>query len=191
MKDDPAMTHDVIHAPNQWKSSVVQLRPLFATPVITLPIVERALENSNGAWSGAPVCWSARRRCPVTAAAARSASRNSTRSGRRSSSTTSSSRCTARTRGYARYYGEWQGSDSRDAPVPAAGLPHAVERTVGRPMTVGSALSATALLSRFPKLKVAVDRERAPGWLEPLLEELDRHLQEDRRQAATLSSISA
>ncbi|MBV8966989.1 MAG: amidohydrolase family protein, partial [Mycobacteriaceae bacterium] len=48
MKDDPEMTHDVIHALNQWMyetwSFDYQGR-IFATPVVTLPIVDRALEE--------------------------------------------------------------------------------------------------------------------------------------------------
>jgi predicted TIM-barrel fold metal-dependent hydrolase len=48
MKDDPELTHDVIHALNEWMyetwSFDYQGR-IFATPVITLPIVDRALEE--------------------------------------------------------------------------------------------------------------------------------------------------
>lgn len=48
MKDDPEMTHDVIHALNQWMYETWSFNyegRIFATPVITLPIVERALEE--------------------------------------------------------------------------------------------------------------------------------------------------
>lgn len=48
MKDDPELVHDVIHALNRWMyetwSFDYQGR-IFATPVITLPIVDRALEE--------------------------------------------------------------------------------------------------------------------------------------------------
>ena len=47
LKDDPAMTHDVFHALNEWmyEQWTFNYRDrIFATPVITLPIVERALE---------------------------------------------------------------------------------------------------------------------------------------------------
>jgi predicted TIM-barrel fold metal-dependent hydrolase len=46
MKDDPEMTHDVIHALNQWMYETWSFNysdRIFATPVITLPILERAL----------------------------------------------------------------------------------------------------------------------------------------------------
>src|SRR6201981_1945133 len=48
MKDDPEMTHDVIHALNQWMHETWTFNyqeRIFATPVITLPIVEKALEE--------------------------------------------------------------------------------------------------------------------------------------------------
>ena len=48
MKDDPELTHDVIHALNQWMYDTWSFNyeeRIFATPVITLPIVERAVEE--------------------------------------------------------------------------------------------------------------------------------------------------
>ena len=48
MKDDPEMTHDVIHALNEWMHEQWTFNHkdrIFATPVITLPIVDRALEE--------------------------------------------------------------------------------------------------------------------------------------------------
>ncbi|GFG75225.1 amidohydrolase family protein [Mycobacterium botniense] len=48
MKDDPELTHDVIHALNRWMYETWSFNykeRIFATPVITLPIVERALEE--------------------------------------------------------------------------------------------------------------------------------------------------
>jgi predicted TIM-barrel fold metal-dependent hydrolase len=48
MKDDPEMTHDVIHALNQWMYETWSFNfkdRIFATPVVTLPIVDRALEE--------------------------------------------------------------------------------------------------------------------------------------------------
>src|SRR3984885_14344516 len=48
MKDDPEMTHDVIHALNEWMHEQWTFNyqdRIFATPVITLPIVDRALEE--------------------------------------------------------------------------------------------------------------------------------------------------
>jgi predicted TIM-barrel fold metal-dependent hydrolase len=48
MKDDPELTHDVIHALNQWMYETWSFNykdRIFSTPVITLPIVDRALEE--------------------------------------------------------------------------------------------------------------------------------------------------
>jgi predicted TIM-barrel fold metal-dependent hydrolase len=48
MKDDPELTHDVIHALNEWMYEQWTFDyegRIFATPVITLPIVDRALEE--------------------------------------------------------------------------------------------------------------------------------------------------
>lgn len=48
MKDDPELIHDIIHALNQWmyeQWSFDYEGRIFATPVITLPIVDRALEE--------------------------------------------------------------------------------------------------------------------------------------------------
>jgi predicted TIM-barrel fold metal-dependent hydrolase len=47
-KDDPELTHDVIHALNEWMYETWTFNykdRIFATPVITLPIVDRALEE--------------------------------------------------------------------------------------------------------------------------------------------------
>jgi len=48
MKDDPELIHDVIHALNIWMYETWSFNyadRIFATPVITLPIVDRALEE--------------------------------------------------------------------------------------------------------------------------------------------------
>ncbi len=48
MADDPKATHAVVHALNQWMYETWSFNyedRIFATPVVTLPIVERALEE--------------------------------------------------------------------------------------------------------------------------------------------------
>lgn len=48
MKDDPELIHDVIHALNEWIYETWQFNyedRIFSTPIITLPIVDRALEE--------------------------------------------------------------------------------------------------------------------------------------------------
>ncbi len=48
LKDDPDLTHDVIHALNEWIHETWSFDyegRIFAVPVVTLPIVERAVEE--------------------------------------------------------------------------------------------------------------------------------------------------
>ncbi len=48
IKDDPELIHDIIHALNEWMYETWSFNyedRIFATPVITLPIVDRALEE--------------------------------------------------------------------------------------------------------------------------------------------------
>ncbi|WP_319448767.1 MULTISPECIES: amidohydrolase family protein [unclassified Mycobacterium] len=48
MKDDPVLIHDVVHALNEWIYETWSFNyqdRIFLTPVITLPIVDRALEE--------------------------------------------------------------------------------------------------------------------------------------------------
>ena len=48
LKDDPDLTHDVIHALNEWIHETWSFDyegRIFAVPVITLPVVDRALEE--------------------------------------------------------------------------------------------------------------------------------------------------
>ena len=48
MRDDPELTHAAIHALNQWLHETWTFDyegRIFTTPVITLPIVERAIEE--------------------------------------------------------------------------------------------------------------------------------------------------
>jgi predicted TIM-barrel fold metal-dependent hydrolase len=48
MRDDPELTHAVVHALNEWMYETWQFNyenRIYATPVITLPIVEKAIEE--------------------------------------------------------------------------------------------------------------------------------------------------
>ena len=102
MKDDPDLIHDIIHALNEWMYETWQFNyedRIFSTPVITLPIVDRALEElewclERGAKTvlvrPAPVPGYPRH--PLVRPA-----RSSTRSGRPASRPASRCRCTPRT----------------------------------------------------------------------------------------------
>jgi predicted TIM-barrel fold metal-dependent hydrolase len=173
MRDDPELTHAVIHALNQWMHETWTFDyegRIFATPVITLPIVERAIEElewvvERGARvvliRPAPVpgyrgprsfglpefdpFWQKVVEADILVALHSSDS------------------------GYDRFANEWMGSDQEMLPFhpQAFRMLHAwrpVEDAV-------SALICHGTLSRFPQLKVAVV-ENGSSWTGPLLDNL-------------------
>jgi predicted TIM-barrel fold metal-dependent hydrolase len=170
MRDDPELTHAAIHALNQWMYETWTFNyqdRIFSTPVITLPIVEKAIEElewvvSRGARAvlirPAPVpgyrgsrsfglpefdpFWEKVVEADVLVAMHSSDS------------------------GYDRYQNDWEGNDSEMLPFqPRAFRMIAAWRPVEDAV---SALVCHGALSRFPKLKVAVI-ENGSSWVEPLL----------------------
>ena len=170
MRDDPELTHAVIHALNQWMHETWTFDyegRIFATPVITLPIVEKAIEElewvvERGARAvlirPAPVpgyrgprsfglpefdpFWEKVVEADVLV-------------GMHSSDS-----------GYDRFANEWMGSNSEMLPF----QPQAF-RMLGQWRPIEDAVSALVChgaLSRHPQLKVAVI-ENGSGWVEPLL----------------------
>jgi predicted TIM-barrel fold metal-dependent hydrolase len=173
LRDDVELTHAAIHALNQWMHETWTFNyedRIFAVPVITLPIVERAIEElewvvERGARAvlirPAPVpgyrgprsfglpefdpFWRQAVEADVLVAMHSSDS------------------------GYERYTNEWMGSDSEMLPF----QPQAF-RMLGQWRPVEDAVSAAichGALSRFPRLKVAVI-ENGSSWVEPLLRNL-------------------
>jgi predicted TIM-barrel fold metal-dependent hydrolase len=173
MKDDPELTHAVIHSLNEWIYDTWQFNyedRIFSTPVITLPIVERAIEElewvvERGARvvlvRPAPVpgyrgprsfglpefdpFWEKVVEANILVALHSSDS------------------------GYDRFANEWTGADSEMLPFKpqAFGMLSAwrpVEDAV-------SALVCHGALSRFPQLKVAVI-ENGSSWVETLLKNM-------------------
>ncbi len=170
MRDDPELVHAVIHALNEWLHETWQFDyagRIFTTPVITLPIVERAIEElewvvARGARAvlirPAPVpgfrgprsfglpefdpFWQRVVDLDVLVAMHSSDS------------------------GYERYANEWMGENSEMLPF----QPQAFRMLQAwRPVEDAvSALVAHGALSRFPTLKVAVI-ENGSSWVEPLL----------------------
>jgi predicted TIM-barrel fold metal-dependent hydrolase len=170
MRDDPELIHGVIHALNQWMYETWQFDyegRIFATPVITLPIVDKAIEElewvvARGARAvlirPAPVpgfrgsrsfglpefdpFWEKVVEHDILVAMHSSDS------------------------GYERYTNDWMGSDSEMLPF----QPQAFRMlSQWRPIedAVG-ALICHGALSRFPQLKVAVI-ENGSSWVEPLI----------------------
>jgi len=173
LRDDPELTHAAIHALNQWLHETWTFDyegRIFTTPVITLPIVERAIEElewvvERGARvvliRPAPVpgyrgprsfglpefdpFWEKVVEADILVAMHSSDS------------------------GYDRFANEWMGNDSEMLPFqPQAFRMLAQWRPVEDAV---SALICHGALSRFPQLKVAVI-ENGSSWTEPLLRNL-------------------
>ena len=170
MRDDPELIHAVIHALNQWMYETWQFDyagRIFATPVITLPIVDKAIEElewvvERGARAvlirPAPVPGFRGSRSfglPEFDPFWEKVVEHDILVGMHSSDS-----------GYERYTNDWMGSDSEMLPF----QPQAFRMlSQWRPIedAVG-ALICHGALSRFPELKVAVI-ENGSSWVEPLL----------------------
>jgi predicted TIM-barrel fold metal-dependent hydrolase len=172
MRDDPEMVHAAIHALNEWLYETWQfnyegLDRIFTTPVITLPIVEKAIEELE--WvveRGARVVLI--RPAPVPGF-----------KGRRSFALPEFDPFWEKVvehdvlvalhssdSGYDRFSNEWVGSQTEMLPFQpqAFRMLHAwrpVEDAV-------SSLVAHGALTRFPTLKIAIV-ENGASWVEPLL----------------------
>jgi predicted TIM-barrel fold metal-dependent hydrolase len=173
MRDEPEMCHAVIHSLNEWIHETWTFDyegRIFATPVITLPIVEKAIEElewcvERGARAvlirPAPA-WGLRGprsfALPEFDPFWKRVVELDVLIGMHSSDS-----------GYERYTNEWMGSDSEMLPFqPQAyrmlGQWRPVEDAVGSFIVHGA-------LSRFPQLKLAVI-ENGSSWVAPLLSNL-------------------
>jgi predicted TIM-barrel fold metal-dependent hydrolase len=173
MRDEPEMCHAVIHSLNEWIHETWTFDyegRIFATPVITLPIVEKAIEElewcvERGARAvlirPAPA-WGLRGprsfALPEFDPFWKRLVELDVLIGMHSSDS-----------GYERYTNEWMGSDSEMLPFqPQAyrmlGQWRPVEDAVGSFIVHGA-------LSRFPELKLAVI-ENGSSWVAPLLSNL-------------------
>jgi predicted TIM-barrel fold metal-dependent hydrolase len=173
MRDDPEMIHAVIHALNEWLHETWQFDfqgRIFTTPVISLPIVERAIEELE---------WVVER--GARAILIRPAPVPGFR-GPRSFGLPEFDPFWAKVvehdilvtmhasdSGYERYVNDWMGSDSEMLPF----QPQAFRMlSAWRPVEDAvSALVCHGALSRFPQLKVAVI-ENGSSWLEPLMKNM-------------------
>jgi len=170
MRDDPELIHVVVHALNEWMYETWQFDyqgRIFATPVISLPIVEKAIEELE--WvveRGAKAVLI--RPAPVPGLRGprsfgleefdpfwEKVVEHDILVGMHSSDS-----------GYERYTNDWMGSNSEMLPF----QPQAFRMlSQWRPIedAVG-ALICHGALSRFPQLKVAVI-ENGSSWVEPLM----------------------
>ncbi len=178
LTDDPIATHVIIHALNQWMHeqwSFDYEGRIFATPVITLPIVDRALEElawvlERGAKAilirPAPVPdFNGRRRSfalPEFDPFWEAVQEADILVGMHSSDS-----------GGQRYLNEWEGGDNEFEPFKSgrsafAALVGADNRTI---TDVVSSLIGHGLVTRFPRLRI-MPVENGSAWVRPLVEKL-------------------
>ena len=173
MRDDPELIHAVVHSLNQWMDEVWSFNykdRIFTVPVISLPIVDRAIAELD---------WAVER--GARAILVRPAPVPGFR-GSRSFAMPEFDPFWTRVvqhgvlvamhssdSGYARYAQDWEGASTEMLPFVANSF-----RMVGewRPVTdaVASWVCHGALY-RFPELKIAVI-ENGSAWLVPLLDQL-------------------
>ncbi|MHB1786061.1 MAG: amidohydrolase family protein [Acidimicrobiales bacterium] len=178
LRDDPLATHAVVHALNQWMHEQWTFDfegRIFPVPVITLPILEKAIEELEWVLErGARVILI--RPAPVPGPF-----------GSRSFALPEFDPFWARVQeadilvgmhasdsGYQRYINEWEGiRDGEFEPFKggsgfAAIVGHSSRSIID---TVASAIGH-GLCSRFPRLKIA-PVENGSGWVRPLLEDME------------------
>ena len=174
LKDDINATHAVIHAFNEWMYETWQFNyenRIFATPIITLPIVDKAIEELE--WvveRGAKVVLIRPAPVPGPGGVSRSMAlkefdpfwekvvEHDILVALHSSDS-----------GYDRYTNDWLGDGGeflpfQPQPFRAISMWRAIEDTV-------ASLICHGALSRFPTLKIAVI-ENGASWVEPLLDKL-------------------
>jgi predicted TIM-barrel fold metal-dependent hydrolase len=173
MRDDPELIHVVVHSLNQWIDDVWSFNykdRIFATPVISLPIVEKAIEELNWAYErGARVVLVRPAPVPGFRGPRSFALPEFDPFWKRASDLGVLIAMHSSDSGYARYQQDWEGSKTEMLPFVTN-----VFRMIGqwRPVTdaVASWVCHGALF-RHPELKVAVI-ENGSAWLIPLLGEL-------------------
>ncbi len=173
MRDDPDAMHAAIHALNEWMYETWKFNyadRIFSTPVITLPIVEKAIEELDWVVArGAKVVLI--RPAPVPGLR-----------GTRSFALEEFDPFWARVvehdilvamhssdSGYSRYANDWTGGDGEMLPFKGSAFPMI---SMWRP--VEDAIASMVMhgaLSRFPTLKLAVI-ENGSSWVAPLMKTL-------------------
>ena len=173
MRDAPELTHAVVHALNEWMYETWQFDyegRIFATPVISLPIVERAIEELEWVVERGAKAILVRPAPPSGVRGPRSFGlpefdpfwekvvEADVLVGMHSSDS-----------GYDRYTNDWMGNDSEMLPF----QPQAFRMlSQWRPIEDAvAALICHGALSRHPTLKVAVI-ENGSSWVAPLLANL-------------------
>jgi predicted TIM-barrel fold metal-dependent hydrolase len=173
MRDDPELIHAVVHALNQWLDEVWSFNykdRIFTVPVISLPIVEAAIEELN--WvveRGARAILVRPAPVPGFRGPRSFALPEFDPFWKRASDLGVLVAMHSSDSGYARYSQEWEGTGDEMLPFIANTFRMAQE---WRPVqdAVASWVCHGALF-RHPELKVAVI-ENGSAWLQPLLDTL-------------------
>ena len=174
MRDDPELTHAVIHSLNEWLHEEWSFNyedRIFTTPVITLPIVEKAIEELEWAVERgaktvlirpAPVpCYGGSRSFALRGVRPVLAGR-----GRRRRAGVD-----ARLRQRLLALPGRLDGPAGDAAVPARRLPHVHDGEAPDRGHDGRASTCHGLLTRFPDLRVA-SIENGGDWVVPFLDHL-------------------
>jgi predicted TIM-barrel fold metal-dependent hydrolase len=173
MRDDPELIHVVVHSLNQWIDDVWSFNykdRIFATPVISLPIVEKAIDELNWVYErGARVVLVRPAPVPGFRGPRSFALPEFDPFWKRASDLGVLIAMHSSDSGYARYQQEWEGSKTEMLPFVTN-----VFRMMGQWRPVSDAVASWVChgaLFRHPELKVAVI-ENGSAWLIPLLGEL-------------------
>ena len=189
MRDDPELIHAVIHALNEWMHETWTFNyedRIFATPVITLPIVEKAIEELEwvrraGRQDRAHPPGAGAR---ASAAPARSAFEEFDPFWQAVVDADILVSMHASDSGYSRYHERLDRADRRccrSSPTRSACM------TMGK-RPIEDTMAALRLPRRAHPLPGAARSpsvENGGDWVVPFLEHLGRHLQEDARRRST------
>ncbi|ABW14109.1 amidohydrolase 2 [Parafrankia sp. EAN1pec] len=172
MRDDPDLVHAVIHSLNEWLYETWQfnyegLDRIFTTPVISLPIVEKAIEELEWVLErGARVILIRPAPVPGLRGARSFGLPEFDPFWERVQEADILVTLHSSDSGYDRYYSDWTGTSSEMLPFkPSAFRMLQAWRPVEDAV---AALVCHGALSRFPRLKIAVV-ENGSSWVAPLL----------------------
>jgi predicted TIM-barrel fold metal-dependent hydrolase len=173
MRDDPELIHVVVHSLNQWLDEVWSFNyqdRIFTTPVISLPIVEKAIAELDWAVErGARAILVRPAPVPGFRGSRSFALPEFDPFWKRVTEHNVLVAMHSSDSGYARYQQDWEGSKTEMLPFVANAF-----RMVGQWRPVTDAVASWVChgaLYRFPELKIAVI-ENGSAWLVPLLNEM-------------------
>lgn len=174
LRDDPRAIHAVVHALNQWMHEHWTFNyedRIFATPVITLPIVDQAIEELEWVLErGARVILIRPAPVPGFEGPRSFALKEFDPFWERVQDADILVGMHASDSGYQRYLNEWEGARSEFTPFTGQSGFDAIVGHGGRPIidTMASAIGH-GLCTRFPRLKIA-PVENGSSWVRSLLE---------------------